>query len=202
MKTIIQIIFIILITGSVAIAKDSKIPEKKVIEIEDYKELYSNIPKEIEDLFTEQKTQGQYVIVEYTGWGTKRIFSAIKKDNEYIKHGMFREYFHNNTPDSFSFYLNGKLDGPQVSYFPNGKMQYKQFYKRGKRDGRCIRWNPEGKITTDCIFLKGKPMNGFSFSGTPFKYFISTYKDGKLLKKVPCDIHGNTRDKIKQKSNK
>ena len=202
MKTIIQIIFIILIIGSVAIAKDSKLPEKKVIKIEDYKDLFSNIPVEIKELFTKPKVQGKYVVIEYTGWGTKRIFSAIKKDNEYIRHGIFKEYFQNNTHNNFSFYFNSKLNGPQVSYYPNGKMQHKQFYKKGKRFGRCIRWNPEGKVTTDCIFQDDKPVNGFSFSGTPFKYFISIYKDGKLLKKIPCDIYGNIKEKIKQKSNK
>ena len=89
--------------------------------------------------------------------------------------------------------MNGKKDGPFVSWYESGSIHEKLNYKNGKQDGLAIRNHPNGQPESMCTFRDGKPdglSQGWHPNGTlKFRY---TYQEGNLKGHVESwDCDGN-----------
>ena len=61
------------------------------------------------------------------------------------KHGHFKFYSENGSPQSDGFFENDTLHGLYSGWYPNGKQKETGNYKRGKKDGLWKEWYVNGK---------------------------------------------------------
>lgn len=125
-------------------------------------------------------------------WGKKSILKKTKGD--------FSQIF------SVSTYLNGKKEGPDISYFNylEGKIKTFTHYKDNQMHGRCLNFTTEGQILTDGYYKDGDMVNGtfIAFAASMEEGFISglsiivvTVKDGKEVNSVDVAEHEKSLEK-------
>ena len=66
-------------------------------------------------------------------------------------------------------FINGRMDGPSITYFENGQKSSEEFYKNGKKDDSSIRWYKNGQKSSSINFINGR-MDGL---------FVRWHKNGQ-----------------------
>ena len=78
-----------------------------------------------------------------------------------------------------TWFTNGKMDGPNLSYYEDGARQCVCRYKKGKRDGEQFTFYPNGQLQWNAVYEEGrlKTVKGYFFdSGEPAE--VGTFQDG------------------------
>lgn len=94
---------------------------------------------------------------KYTG---VHYYKNGKLDGEYK--GFYRQTGQMSTQ---RFYLDGKLEGPSISWHENGRKSRECTYRNGKAEGLSISWYENGNKSSECSYHNGK-REGKSISWT------------------------------------
>jgi antitoxin component YwqK of YwqJK toxin-antitoxin module len=87
-----------------------------------------------------------------------------------VKDSVWNYYsYYTKTLSRQETYVNGKLDGPVLSYYQSGKLSEDKRWKNGISEGTWIQYYEDGTIKLSTICTNGK-RNG---------QFVSNYPDGK-----------------------
>lgn len=112
-----------------------------------------------------------------------------------------------------TWFTEGKIDGPSLSYYEDGSRQCVCHYKNGKRDGEQFVFFPNGQLEWNVVLEEGrlKTIKSYNLaSGAPAE--IGTFKDGngelfiydRTGKKTAVEAYKNgkikKRRKIKQEA--
>jgi antitoxin component YwqK of YwqJK toxin-antitoxin module len=79
----------------------------------------------------------------------------IKKDNSWVKHGVWHEYYEGNLA-SKAIYSYGKLHGRKDTYRSNGKVQFSYEYVNGVQEGKSYQYWETGSLYEECPYVNGK----------------------------------------------
>ena len=95
---------------------------------------------------------------------------AGKKIAEYLfvgdkRHGAFRQWYEDGTPNVEYNYDNGQFEGEQKEYYPNGQLKVKTVYHNNLKDGLFEEWYENGQSAAH-IELKRERRTDFVRNGT------------------------------------
>ncbi len=126
----------------------------------------------------------------YLNTNSLQMIGYFKDSANKIKHGTYKEYYHNGIPRLVAEYKNGLAEGLYLSFYPNGMLQDSIYFKNDIPVGVGGSWyangNPKSEMQMDSlgngsglaigyfldgtISFKGKLGNGLQKKGNWFYY--------------------------------
>ena len=92
-----------------------------------------------------KRVEEQIMAGNFTGLARKIITNAVDLRKRPIRFtGCAKHTSQSGVIVSYSFYKDGKLDGPFVQLFENGRLEYAGYYKAGNMSGVWIYYNRNG----------------------------------------------------------
>ncbi len=116
------------------------------------------------------KVHGKVMIYGVLSAKHNPYLKSIINVKDGIRHGEYREYYHDGTLHSIRNYKNGDVNGKLKRFHPNGKTNESAIYLNDKRDGIYKRYWENGKKSMVCNYTDGK-LNG---------ELTEHYPDGKI----------------------
>ncbi len=80
-------------------------------------------------------------------------------NDEFVKHGVLREWYPSGQKKLEANYNHGVRNGPWSEWFPTGQKQLEGNYLQGKKHGRWLRWHPDGRKAGEATFENGKRLD-------------------------------------------
>lgn len=80
-------------------------------------------------------------------------------DGNFLKHGMYKAWYHDGTKQEEIEFENGKMDGKYISWHENGTKKVECEFKNGKKHGLYASWYQNGAKEGE-IEYKNDEMNG------------------------------------------
>ncbi len=110
---------------------------------------------------------------EYYKHGGVKVEAEVKDDT--ILHGLYKKFTPDGYLEAVYTYVEGKREGPAVTYYNNGQLRTKLTYRDNKPDGTAKMYYKTGELYRTTDYSQGK------ITGIRTTY----YKNGRVMSKVP-----------------
>jgi hypothetical protein len=130
----------------------------------------------------------------FTGrWITYYVNGVVDNDIQYRNgtYERFATYYDNGQLVHVEVYVNGKVEGPQISYHPDGSKAYEGQSSKGKSVGRWVHWYANGKKQSESTYVDDQqdgPSMRWREDGT--KWSRIDYSKGKETGQAAWDEQG------------
>jgi len=89
--------------------------------------------------------------------GTEQWCQRRGANDQFVKHGLFREWHKNGRKKVVGQYTDGKRHGPWREWYRSGQPSLEGHYTHGEQTGRWLRWHTDGRKIGERDFAQKRP---------------------------------------------